>query len=56
MTATDPQDACKLLLDAALRHAAADNKIDLETMLAQPYGRRRSYHDDITIVVVSLEK
>lgn len=51
----DPQEAAKLLLEAALEHAASEQKMQVQSMLAIPVGiKRRSLHDDITVVVVPL--
>jgi pyruvate dehydrogenase phosphatase len=52
--ANDPQEAAKLLLDAALNHAAKESNMTLESLLSQPFGRKRNIHDDITIVIVPL--
>ena len=52
--ANDPQEAAKLLLDAALLHAAAEQKMPLADLLNISVGKRRHLHDDITIVVVPL--
>ena len=52
--ANDPQEAAQLLLEAALEHAAMDRGIPVSALLNIPLGKRRSFHDDITVVVVPL--
>lgn len=52
--AESPQEAANLLLEAALNHAAYDNNMKRFELDGLPFGKKRSYHDDITIVVVSL--
>ena len=44
----------KRLLEKALESAAKDRGIEVDAMLQIPLGKRRSYHDDITIAVVDL--
>lgn len=52
--ARSAQEAAEILLDRALNHAAEQSRMSRETLGLLPLGKRRSYHDDITIVVVPL--
>ncbi len=52
--ANSAQEAAEMLLDKALNHAADMSKMTRAELNLLPLGRRRSYHDDITIIVVPL--
>ena len=52
--AKDPQEAAKKLVEAALEHAAREQRIPGKDLLDIPLGKRRVFHDDITVVVVPL--
>lgn len=52
--ASNAQEAAEILLDKALNHAAELSQMTRLSLNMLPLGRRRSYHDDITIVVVPL--
>ena len=52
--ANSAQEAAEMLLDKALNHAAEMSKMTRAELTLLPLGRRRSYHDDITIIVVPL--
>lgn len=52
--AENAQEAADMLLEAALNHAAYDNNMKRVELNNLPFGKKRSYHDDITIIVVPL--
>jgi pyruvate dehydrogenase phosphatase len=53
--ASSAQEAAEKLLDKALNHAAESNNMTRNALNLLPLGKRRSYHDDITVVVVPLQ-
>lgn len=53
--AKTPQEAADLLLDEALNHAAYERNLQRHELEALPFANKRSYHDDITVVVVPLK-
>lgn len=51
---TTGEEATNLLLETALRKAAASSRMNMSDIKGLKLGDRRSYHDDISIVVISL--
>lgn len=52
--ATDPQQAADLLIASALQRAALRRRMNLQELMSLEPTRRRSYHDDISVIVVPL--
>ena len=48
-------DVAKFLVEATLQRAAKKAGMSVEELKAIPQGERRKYHDDVTLVYVSLE-
>ena len=53
-SASSAQEAAERLLEKALNHAAESSRMTRESLTYLPLGKRRSFHDDITVVVVPL--
>lgn len=51
----EPQAAAQALLERALLNAAANRKMPVDALKELELGVRRSYHDDITIIVIPLK-
>jgi pyruvate dehydrogenase phosphatase len=50
----ESQAAAEALLERALANAAANAQTSVDSLKQMELGRRRSYHDDITIIVIPL--
>ncbi|KAG5106434.1 hypothetical protein JHK82_043404 [Glycine max] len=49
------RDPAQLLIEEALGRAAKKAGMEFHELLDIPHGERRNYHDDISIVIISLE-
>ena len=54
MKGKNTEEIARMLLNAALTHAADESEISLELLLSHPEGSRRHLHDDITILIIPL--
>ncbi|KAJ7961431.1 putative Protein phosphatase 2c [Quillaja saponaria] len=55
ITLVPDRDPAQLLVEEVLFRAAKKAGIEFHELLEIPQGERRRYHDDISIVIVSLE-
>lgn len=51
----DPQDAADAVVRAVLQRAAEHAGVSVQQLAQLPNGRRRSFHDDITVAVARLD-
>jgi hypothetical protein len=52
----DKDKLVKAIFESSLLHAANSNNLTEEEIRRVPLGKRRKLHDDMTIVVVDLDK